>query len=182
MKNVLSSVSPALVDVRSFLISCYQMVHAFGDCLYPRFSKNIYHEARGEHTAGMRAVADVVMNRVKAIQFPNNICEVVKQGPVYESWKTKRFPDLPDEQRIYNPRKGKCQFSWYCDGKPDVPVDSVTWEESYRLAQTILEAQASPYWTDFTEGALWYHADYVHPYWADSLNKTSVIDNHIFYK
>jgi len=36
--------------------------------------------------------------------------------------------------------------------------------------------------TDFTEGALWYHADYVHPYWADSLNKTSVIDNHIFYK
>ena len=53
---------------------------------------NIYHEARSERTAGMWAVADVTINRVKSIAYPNTVCEVVYQGPVYESWKTARFP------------------------------------------------------------------------------------------
>ena len=69
---------------------------------------NIYHEARSERTAGMWAVADVTINRVKSISYPNTVCEVVYQGPVYESWKTARFPNLADELRIYNPVKGKC--------------------------------------------------------------------------
>ena len=37
-------------------------------------------------------------------------------------------------------------------------------------------------WSDITEGATHYHADFVYPYWADSLNRTTTIDNHIFYK
>ena len=49
--------------------------HAF-DCL----AQNIYFEARSESQAGMIAVAQVTMNRVKHPRYPNTVCEVVKQG------------------------------------------------------------------------------------------------------
>ena len=62
---------------------------------------NIYHEARSERTAGMWAVGDVTINRVKHASYPNTICGVVTQGPTRESWKTLRYLDLPDEQRIF---------------------------------------------------------------------------------
>ena len=55
---------------------------------------NLYHEARSERTAGMWAVGDVTINRVKSSSFPNTICGVVTQGPTRESWKTIRFPDI----------------------------------------------------------------------------------------
>ena len=35
---------------------------------------------------------------------------------------------------------------------------------------------------DITDGALFYHADYVKPRWAETMNITARIDNHIFYK
>ena len=35
---------------------------------------------------------------------------------------------------------------------------------------------------DITEGAMWYHANYIYPYWAKHLNETVVINEHIFYK
>jgi len=35
---------------------------------------------------------------------------------------------------------------------------------------------------DITEGATHYHADYIYPYWADTLNETVQITDHIFYK
>ena len=99
---------------------------------------NIYHEARSERTAGMWAVADVTINRVKSIQFPNTICGVVKQGKVYESWKTKRFPNLPDSERIYNPARGMCQFSWYCDGKSDEPTEPDSWQRALAIAYGVI--------------------------------------------
>jgi spore germination cell wall hydrolase CwlJ-like protein len=134
-------------------------------------AQNMYFEAGNQSLAGKIAVSQVVLNRVNHPNFPDNVCDVVYQGHHHTNWKGN-----------YVPQRNRCQFSWYCDGKPDVPVDSVTWESALRIADTVLRSQASPYWTDFTDGALWYHADYVHPFWADSLNKTSVIDNHIFYK
>ena len=39
----------------------------------------IYREARGESLEGQRAVAHVVLNRVKDPAFPDTICEVVRQ-------------------------------------------------------------------------------------------------------
>ena len=77
---------------------------------------NVYYETRSDNLAGMYAVSDVVLNRVRDTRYPNTICEVVYQGPVRESWKTKKDPDLSDEERIYNPVRNMCQFSWYCDG------------------------------------------------------------------
>mgnify|MGYP003316608280 CR=1 FL=1 len=69
---------------------------------------NVYFEARSENMASQIAVSLVVMNRVEDHRFPNTVCEVVKQGLTYK-WK----PSLPI--------KNRCQFSWYCDGKPDKP-------------------------------------------------------------
>ena len=78
---------------------------------------NMYHEARGQGSAGLLAVSSVVMNRVRDKRFPNTICEVVHQGPTRESWKTRQTPD-PNDAKFY-PIKNRCQFSWYCDGRSD---------------------------------------------------------------
>ena len=83
-------------------------------------AENIYFEARAESIEGKAAVANVTRNRVKSSLFPNTYCEVVYQGPVRESWKTKQHKDLADEDRVYYPRKHRCQFSWYCDGQKDI--------------------------------------------------------------
>ena len=74
---------------------------------------NVYHEAKNQPFEGQVAVAQVVLNRVEDKRFPNTICEVVEQGPVYESWKTRNDDTLDP---IYWPVKNRCQFSWYCDG------------------------------------------------------------------
>src|SRR5687768_8008921 len=43
-------------------------------------AKTIYFEARGESEQGQRAVAAVVLNRVRSPDFPDSVCEVVHQG------------------------------------------------------------------------------------------------------
>ena len=132
-------------------------------------AQNIYFEAGNQPFAGRMAVGNVTMNRVLDEQFPNTVCAVVYQTKKFKkSWKTGELI----------PMRGMCQFSWYCDGKSDEPKDSVTWMESIRIADIVL--QSSNF--DVTEGALWYHADYVHPYWADHLERVITIENHIFYK
>ena len=66
----------------------------------------IYFEARGEPTVGQIAVGQVIMSRVNDHRYPDNVCDVVKEG-YYYSWNTS-IP-IPD----------KCQFSFWCDGKPE---------------------------------------------------------------
>ena len=141
-------------------------------------ARNIYFEANNQSKAGQIAVARVVMNRVQDTRFPNTVCGVIHEGPIRESWKTRRDPDLPENERIYYPKRHMCQFSWYCDGKADVPEDSKTWEECLELADLVFSKELH----DFTEGSTHYHNDKVNPYWADHLHKTVTIDNHIFYK
>ena len=127
-------------------------------------SKNIYFEAALESTAGKLAVAQVTMNRVNSKQYPNTVCKVVYQGRHYKSGL---------------PVKDRCQFSWYCDGKLDVPHIGAMWRESSEIAVYVL---ATPDLIDITDGATHYHADYISsPKWADPLRKTVEIDTHIFY-
>ena len=80
-------------------------------------AENVYHEARNQGTAGWLAVAAVTMNRVIDNRFPNTICEVVFQAETKESWKTKGKKDILASERIFNPIRHRCQFSWYFDGK-----------------------------------------------------------------
>lgn len=40
----------------------------------------VYHEARGEDKDGWKAVSEIIINRMNNEQFPNTMCEVVKQN------------------------------------------------------------------------------------------------------
>ena len=130
-------------------------------------AQNIYFEAANQSFAGKLAVGHVTLNRVKDEQFPDTICGVVYQAKTYINWKGNELPI-----------KNQCQFSWYCDGLSDEPVDSKTWMRSLFIADLVISGQ----YQDITENALWYHADYILPYWADELEYVTQIEAHIFYK
>ncbi len=140
---------------------------------------NIYHEARGDNVAGMYAVADVVLNRVQDSRYPNTVCDVVHQGPVRESWKTRKDETLPDEERVYYPVRNMCQFSWYCDGKADDTNDETAWALSQEIAYKIMHDRK---YRGITEGSTHYHATYVNPKWARDLTTVGRIGTHIFYR
>ena len=141
-------------------------------------AKNMYYEARSQGLAGQLAVSLVVLNRVRDDRYPNTICEVVHQGPVRESWKTKG-KNVPESQRTYYPIKHRCQFSWYCDGKSDVPKNEKAWRKAQDVAFLVLYDKIK---LDVTEGATHYHATYVRPSWAKTKKRTTRIEKHIFYR
>ena len=121
-------------------------------------AQNIYFEARSEPVDGMLAVGHVVLNRVASKRFPNTICQVIRQG---------------GEQRLH-----RCQFSWWCDGRSDKPVNKVAWNAARVLAWFIYHGHTE----DPTDGALWYHADYVSPSWREAFVAGPQIGRHIFYR
>ncbi len=123
---------------------------------------NIYFEARNQPYIGALAVGHVVLNRVDSKRYPNTICGVVQQG---RTWKGHIV-------------RHKCQFSWHCDGKSDKPTDIASWRTARILARVILTGQIP----DPTNGALWYHATYVNPYWAKTMTRVAKFGQHIFYE
>jgi len=157
-------------------------------------AQNIYFEARAESISGKAGVANVTKNRVEDSRWPGTYCEVVGDGPVRESWKTKQHADLPDSSRVYYPIKHRCQFSWYCDG-----IKDIIWANKIQTGQTI-EANARAWqdsvnvalWTtgwsdvtikDNTKGAVFYYAHHlVYPTWADEKEYIGVLGNHTFMK
>lgn len=120
---------------------------------------NIYFEARGSNYADKIAVADVVLNRTIDRRYPSTVCDVVKDG--------------------YKPGKNSCQFSWYCDKNSDIPKDKAAWKEAQALAYQMLTYGK---YRGITEGATHYHADYVNPRWASSLQMVGRIGSHVFYR
>ena len=157
-------------------IQAQQITDRAPECL----ALNMYHEARGQGTAGLFAVSAVVLNRVNDTRFPNSVCEVVEQGPVRESWKTRKNESLSESKRKYYPIKNRCQFSWFCDGKSDTPRNKKKYQELLDLSKAIMYNEIS--FVDVTDGALFYHADYVTPGWAKTKQKTVEIQDHIFYR
>ena len=65
----------------------------------------VYFEARAESHSGKIAVASVIKNRVESKKYPDTYCGVVGDGPKRESWKTRKDPTLPPEERIYYLKK-----------------------------------------------------------------------------
>jgi len=118
---------------------------------------NVYFEARGEESiAGKLAVAEVTLNRVASQDYPNTICEVVLQE-----------------------NQNGCSFSWWCDGKSDVPAEYTAFQESKALAKMMLED--GEYISVVGKDVTHYHATSVNPYWSDSMSYTKTIGNHVFY-
>lgn len=128
-------------------------------------AKNIYFEARNQSVAGKIAVAQVVINRANSPRFPNTICKVVYQGIKQKNGSMKRH---------------LCQFSWYCDGLSDKPINRAAWEESQLLASDAMALYKQGY--DGTSGAMWYHAKNVKPYWISDFDYVAHIDDHLFYR
>lgn len=122
-------------------------------------AENIYFEAAQEPLEGKKAVAFVTLNRVQTGKYADSICEVV-----------------------YQKTNGTCQFSWYCDKKfTDRRLtikDTQLYNEIRELATHIVVNHDKL--KDVTNGATYYHADYVNPRWK--LDKVDQIGRHIFYK
>ena len=126
----------------------------------------VYFEARGEPMVGQVAVAQVIMSRVTDERFPDTPCEVVKEG-YYYTWNSEI------------PIRDKCQFSFWCDGKPETIANV----DAYNQAVTASELAFKGVVLGITSGATHYHAAYVYPYWAsdDEFVSLGQVGSHIFY-
>ncbi|MGX7895701.1 cell wall hydrolase [Tsuneonella sp. HG222] len=117
----------------------------------------IYYEAASEPDAGQRAVAQVVLNRVAHPSYPNTVCGVVFQG---------------------SERRTGCQFTFTCDGALSRQPVKAFWDRAANVArQALAGAVYAPVGL-----ATHYHTVAIHPYWADSLNRVTVVGAHIFYR
>lgn len=116
----------------------------------------MYWEARGEGDRGMLAVGSVVLNRMESPKFPNSACAVVKQGG-----------ETPP-----------CQFSWWCDGRSDVPRDRPQWHAALANADHLLRTAAP----DPTHGALFFHSTAIDTPWLRNRQRTARIGQHVFYR
>ena len=116
----------------------------------------IYYEAGGEGEPGQRAVAQVVVNRVRSLAFPNTVCGVVYQGA----------------ERVTG-----CQFTFTCDGSLARTPSQAGFDRALKVARQALSGKVD----DVVGNATHYHANFVVPYWASSLDKVKTIGAHIFY-
>lgn len=118
----------------------------------------VYYEAAFEPEEGQRAVAQVILNRVRDPNFPDTVC-----GVVYQGWE----------------RRTGCQFSFVCDGslkrRPPEP-------EQHEHAEAVAMQVLSGVVVEGVGTATHYHTDYVDPYWGPTLVETARIGQHIFYK
>jgi Cell Wall Hydrolase len=122
------------------------------DCL----AAAVYYEARSESLQGQRAVAQVVLNRVRDPLYPASVCGVVFQG---------------------SERLTGCQFSFTCDGSLATPPREPLWQRSRAVARAALNGYVEP-----SVGlASHYHTKWVVPVWRNDLIKLRTIGAHIFY-
>jgi spore germination cell wall hydrolase CwlJ-like protein len=123
------------------------------DCL----TAAIYYESATEPVDGQRAVAQVVLNRVRHPAYPNTVCGVVFEGAQ---------------------RRTGCQSSFACDGALRRTPMPALWERARGIAAEALNGRVyAPVGL-----ALNYHANYVVPYWASSLSKNANVGLHVFYR
>ena len=123
------------------------------DCL----TAAVYYEAATEPLDGQRAVAQVVLNRVRHPAYPNTVCGVVYQG---------------------SQRSTGCQFTFTCDGSLARAPQADYWRRARAVAEAALAGQvfAPVGW------ATHYHTNWVVPYWSSSLDKIATVGTHIFYR
>lgn len=117
----------------------------------------IYYEGALESELGQRAIAQVVLNRVRHPAYPDNVCGVVFQG---------------------QERSTGCQFTFTCDGSRARPPVPNLWARANRVAKAALGGAVAAEVGLSTH----YHADYVMPYWSASLDPSGQIGRHMFYR
>jgi spore germination cell wall hydrolase CwlJ-like protein len=110
----------------------------------------------GDDPRGQRAVIQVILNRARASGFPHTICGVVYQG--FE-------------------RTTGCQFSFTCDGSIQRRTKHFGWTAARRAARRALAGHVFA----AVGRATHYHADWMVPYWRDTMTKVAKVDTHLFY-
>ena len=123
------------------------------DCL----TQAVYYEARGEGADGMRAVAQVILNRVRHPAYPKTICGVVYQGAY---------------QHV------SCQFSFVCNGAMGGPLEAWAW----RRAKSVAEAALGGYVMTAVGTATSFHTTGVNPGWSGTMDRVTQVGSHIFYQ
>ncbi|HKS85169.1 MAG TPA: cell wall hydrolase, partial [Pseudolabrys sp.] len=118
----------------------------------------VYFEARGEPVRGQIAVAQVVMNRVFSPFYPNDVCGVVYQNAN---------------------RHNACQFTFACDGIPDIVTEPDAYERAKRIARDMLDGKL---WMPEVAKSTHYHAFWVHPDWVNEMKKVYKLGVHAFYR
>ncbi|MFC0193479.1 cell wall hydrolase [Aureimonas pseudogalii] len=121
-------------------------------------ANGIYFEARGETELGQAAVAQVILNRVRNPAYPKTICGVVYQNA---SWRNR------------------CQFSFACDGIKDVIWNKRAFAAAERIADAVTKGET---WLPEVGSATHYHATYVRPRWAKTMEQVDKIGLHVFYR
>lgn len=112
----------------------------------------------GDDANGERAVAQVILNRLRHPAFPKTVCGVVFEGAE---------------------RRTGCQFTFTCDGAlARHHWSNSAWERARRLAIAALTGQVfAP-----VGYATHYHTDWVVPYWSESLDKITAVGAHLFFR
>lgn len=123
------------------------------DCL----TATIYYEAGNESPQGQRAVAQVVLNRLRHPTYPKTVCGVAFQGA-----------ELPTG----------CQFTYTCDGA----LIRTPSAEGWARARKVAEAALAGYVETSVGGATHYHTLWVVPYWQAEVAKVATIGAHVFYR
>ncbi len=121
-------------------------------------ARAIYFEARNQPYRGQVAVAQVVMNRVFSGIYPRDVCGVIYQNAH---------------------RHLACQFTFACDGKPDVITERRSWYRAERIARKTLDGKL---YVQAVGTATHYHATYVHPYWVREMRRYAREGIHLFYR
>lgn len=116
----------------------------------------VYYEAASESAVGQRAVAQVVLNRVRDPRYPSSVCGVVYQG---------------------SERRTGCQFTFTCDGALARKPDPFLYARARYVAVAALSGQVEP----LVGLATHYHTRQVVPYWRTDLVKLRTVGAHIFY-
>jgi hypothetical protein len=118
----------------------------------------IYFESRGEQVRGQMAVAQVVLNRAFSGKYPNSVCGVVYQN---------------------SHRRLACQFTFACDGIPDVVRQPDMWERARTIASEMLDGKL---WLPEVGKATHYHAYWVRPGWVREMTMMHKLGVHTFYR
>jgi hypothetical protein len=121
-------------------------------------AEGIYFEARGEPESGQAAVAQVILNRVRAPAYPDTICGVVYQN---------------------KHMRNSCQFSFACDGRPERIRSQWAWRMAERIAEDVTNGEL---WIDEVGDSTHYHANYVSPRWGGRMIRLERVGDHIFYR
>lgn len=122
------------------------------DCL----AAAVIYEA-GDDAVGERAVAQVVLNRLRHPAFPKTVCGVVFQG---------------------QERRTGCQFTFTCDGALGRAPSEGGWRRAREVAAMALKGNVyRPVGL-----ATHYHTDWVVPYWSSSLDKVAEVHTHLFFR